>query len=316
MNILQLMKKDEPYLLELASQYFESAIEYVDQGFVSTGPGVENYAQFLFRVTLIPDLGEDTLYIRNVDNLRNAETICNLPVVDPRSVTTLLGKIAATYIIVDFDKYQADVERICFTSPNLLPETKTILLHKLFYHYTRQQNFQNSMMIIKLLDTMQNHFDEIDDLKKILLKEMNQMYFQYNHASYFKTLQQVYHYFQQQKKIQLLQKARMIHDSSYITPIPVRGRQGRQGQADLGDQAPFTIAERDMKLLGPGAFNMRRRVQTGKQLPTIQYASSQTPKQQKIVRQTVKHVTSDLNHDLYKLLMQMVKPPLKQKSKG
>lgn len=322
MNLTQLMKKDETSLFQLASEYFESSIvdnlklqdlTILKRG-QTFGPDFDDPFELFYHhfVPFWNPTYESELFISNLDNLRKAEAICNLPVLKPINVTHMLGRIAATYMVVDFEKYQADVERICFNSPNLLPETQMVLLYYLITCYIQIGNYHGAYRTLEILDDPKYRDFHLDSenrerkrLKNYLLNELNKSLFKYNTAAYYKTLKQAYnHYYQQQrKKLQPLQKARLMQTSSRLA---LQRGQGQGGQ----HRAHFTLTDQDMKFLGPGGTIIRDRVQTGTQLPKIQYASkppTQTPQQQK-VRQTVKHVTSEMKDDPYKLLMEMLQP--------
>jgi hypothetical protein len=98
-----------------------------------------------------------------------------------------------------------------------------------------------------------------------------------------------------QKALQLA-KLRLIENTSKLLQ--------ETGQWDT----PVRVDE-DMRRLGSGLSIMRNRFQTGKTMPAIQYAPklpTQTPKQQ-VARQTLKHVTSEMKDDTYKLLLELMK---------
>lgn len=259
MNLTQLMKKDETSLFQLASEYFESSIVDIlklqDRTILKRGqtfgPDLNNPIELFFH-HFVPfwNVYEETeLSICNLDNLRKAEAICNLPVLKPINVTHMLGQIAATYMVVDFEKYQADVERICFNSPNLLPETQMILLYYLISCYIQIGNYHGAYRTLEILDDpkyrvfdLDSENEEIENLKWTLLDELNKRFFQYNTAAYFKTLKQAYnHYYQQQrKKLQPLQKARLMQSSSRLALQRGHGQGGQH-------RAHFTLTDQDMK---------------------------------------------------------------------
>lgn len=323
MNISQLLKKDERSLLQLASEYFERAIENIleGQGLLKAGsalsPDFDNpNTCFIYMIPFYNTSVETMVFIRDYESFRKAEMICNLPVVNPINATPILGRIAATYMVVDFERYQADVERICFSSPNLHPGTQAILLYRLVSCYTDIQNFEGSYNILKLLDEPQYRqfgLDPTRQYRKYLEEEMlhsiNVKFFESNKAAYFKTLDQAYRHYQQHKKNQQLQKARLVYNTSDLVRQVQRQSGGGGGQRRQQRQGRATITDYDMKQLGVGAGIMRDRLQSGRQLPRIQYkpkSSTQTPGQQR-QRQTVKYVTSDMKGDIYKQLLDLIK---------
>lgn len=336
MNSSQLLKKDEEYLLQLASEYFESAIENIleAQGLLKAGSAVfpdfsNPNTRFNHMIPFYNTGMETMVFIRDLESLRKAEMICNLPVVNPINATRMLCRIAATYMVVDFERYQADVERICFSNPKLHPGAQAVLLYRLVSCYTDIENFEGSYNILKLLDEPKYRQFGLDptgqyrkSLEEDVLHSINVKFFESNKAAYFKTLDQAYRHYQQYKKVQLLQKARLVYNTSDLLKDYTSRRQGVQRQALLGGgggggggqrrqqgQGRATITDYDMKQLGVGAGIMRDRVQSGKQLPRIQYkpkSSTQTQRQQR-QRQTVKYVTSDMKDDVYKQLLDLMK---------
>jgi hypothetical protein len=104
-------------------------------------------------------------------------------------------------------------------------------------------------------------------------------------------LQEMRKQWERNQKIKQLQKARLVHDTS----------------AFLKEHGRLQLTDDETKMLGPGAIIMRDRVKTGEKLPRIVYAkkSFQSP-EQKIKRQTLKRVVSDMNDDVFKKLLEFM----------
>lgn len=120
--------------------------------------------------------------------------------------------------------------------------------------------------------------------------------FMYDHSTMINRPQKEIRQIVQKQKALQLAKLRLIENTSKLLQ--------ETGQSE----APVRVDE-DMRRLGSGSSIMRDRFQTGKTMPAIQYAPklpTQTPKQQ-VARQTLKHVTSEMKDDTYKLLLELMK---------